>query len=114
VDFIGGNAGQWWKLAARLDSALREASQRLDASGGRSLKLGSPVLIGTPGGDVIRVPVILKGGGREVPVTYLRIENVGVDRGRIAALTRRIESMAAAMPADAPAGVGTQTEIVYP
>jgi hypothetical protein len=114
VDFIGGTGSEWWKLSSRLERALREASRRLDPDGNHSLRLGSPVLIGAPGGDQIRAPVILAGGGREVPVAYLRIERTSVDSGRIDTLARRLESMARAMLAGASAATGRQTEIVYP
>ncbi len=77
------------------------------------MRLGSPVLIGTPGGDVIRVPVILKGGAREVPVAYVRIEKPDVDKARISALARRLESMAQPLLADGASTAGQETEIIY-
>ncbi len=114
MDFIGGTGDQWRRLSSRLDSALDHASKRLDPDGTRRLALGSAVLVGTPGGDQIRVPVILRGGGRELPVAYVRIAQTSVDRGRIEALARRLESMARSALAGAATGAGSQTEIAYP
>jgi hypothetical protein len=114
VNFIGGTADEWWKLSSRLEKALRDASNRLDVDGKRSLKLGSAVLIGTANGDVMRVPVILQGGSRELPVAYIRIENPRVDSGRIDTMIRHIEGRARAMLVATQAATGEATEIVYP
>jgi hypothetical protein len=114
MDFIGGTGDQWWKLSARIDKALRDASQRLDPDGKRSIALGSPVLLGAPDGDQIRVPVILRGGAREFPIAYLRIERTGVDRGRIDALARRLEALARPALAGGSAGAAREAEILYP
>jgi hypothetical protein len=97
MDFVGGYADDWWKLSRTFDSALHSASGRLDSDGKRRLRLGSPVLIGRPTGDVMRMPVILSGGKREFPVGYVTVEDTRIDKGRIALLVQRFEARARAV-----------------
>lgn len=114
MNFVGGYADQWWKLSRRFERALRSASNRLDPDGGRRLKLGSPVLIGRPAGDVMRMPVVLLGGERELPVGYLVIEDTRIDNGRIDAMAKRFEDRARAA-IDGPLGADVQvSESTYP
>jgi hypothetical protein len=97
MDFVGGYTDDWWKFQRKLDSALRSASERLDSDGKRRLRLGSPVLIGVPTGDVMRMPVILSGGKREFPVGYVMVEDTRIDKGRMASLSQRFEARARAV-----------------
>ncbi len=114
MDFVGGYADEWWKLWRRLERALQGASSRLDPDGQRTLKLGSPVLIGRTSGDVMRVPVILRGGRRELPISYVVVENTRVDRGRIKALVQRLESQAQLALAGSLDVTTRQAELTYP
>jgi hypothetical protein len=114
VNFVGGYDEQWWKLRNRFDRSLRSASKRLDPDGVRGLSLGSPVLVGSAGGDVIRVPVILRGGPRELPVAYVVIHELRIDGGRIDSLVERLQTQARAMMTGAPVAAGKDTEVAYP
>jgi hypothetical protein len=113
LDFVGGNADQWWKLSRALEGALNSASDQIDSDGKWRLKLGSAVLIGRATGDVMRMPVILQGGRRELPVGYLLVESTRIDRGRIKSLVQGFESRAKAV-IDGPAAAPQVDEAVYP
>jgi len=114
MNFVGGYADEWWKLSRRFERALQAASNRIDPDGGRRLKLGSPVLVGRPNGDVMRMPVVLTGGQRELPVGYLVVENVRVDGSRVNALVQRFEDQARAAIAG-PVDFATRlNELTYP
>jgi hypothetical protein len=113
MDFVGGYADEWWKFSRKLENTLRSASGRLDPDGKRRLRLGSPVLIGRPAGDVMRVPVILSGGRREFPVGYLVIEDTDFDKGRVAALVQKFEERARASIGEE-SGAPLADELSYP
>ncbi len=114
MDFVGGYADEWWKLRRRFERALQGASDRIDPDGQRNLSLGSPVLIGRPNGDVTRVPVILRGGPRELPIGYLVLENTRVDGARINALVQRLETQARLALAGSLDAAVRQAELTYP
>jgi hypothetical protein len=114
VNFVGGYADEWWKLSRRFERALSAASGRLDPDGRQNLRLGSPVLLGRPTGDVMRMPVILRGGPRELPVGYLVVEDTRVDGGRISALADHFESLARAALTGTVDAATRQLELAYP
>ena len=113
MDFVVGNADQWWKLNRAFERALNSASNQIDSDGKWRLKLGSAVLIGRATGDVMRMPVILQGGSRELPVGYLLVEDTRIDRGRIKALVQRFEARARSV-IGGPAAAPQVDEAVYP
>jgi hypothetical protein len=114
MSFVGGYADDWWKLSRRFERALQSASNRIDSDGIRRIGLGSPVLIGRQAGDVMRVPVILRGGKRELPVGYLVIESTRVDGRRIDALASHFEQQARAVIAGSDDAASRLHELTYP
>jgi len=90
MNYIGGNATDWWKLSKKLDSALDVVSDELDTRYKRRLKLGSPVLLPAQTGSMVRAPIIVHGGPRELPVAYRNINDVHVDGRRIKAIAQHM------------------------
>ena len=117
MNFILGNGDPWWKLTKRFERALERASDDLKFEHGRTLELGSPVIVSVESGDHVRVPVLLRGGTREFPVCYVDISEVTVDGRRLRLLADRALALArAAMnatPHDAYTS-GRETSFSYP
>lgn len=94
MNLVGGSGDNWWKLSKRFDDALDRVSDEFRERDGRFLSLGSPVLIGERAGDLVRVPIILRGGPRELPVAYLHVEMLQADKARIKAIAEKAAELA--------------------
>lgn len=117
MNFIVGNGDQWWKLTKRIDGALERVSDDLNSEHGRTLSLGSPVIISAESGDHVRAPIIMRGGPREFPVCYVEITEVTADGRRLKALAERALSLARAAMSATPHEAytsGKATTFTYP
>jgi hypothetical protein len=113
MNFIGGSGAEWWKLSRRLNDALDRVSDPLRDRSAHSLSLGSPVLVGQRSGDLIRVPIILRGGTREGPVAYLHVTKVQTDKKRIDAIAEKAAEIAQAALANDGSASGQEVIITY-
>jgi len=117
MNFILGNGDRWWKLAKRFDAALSRVSGELELEHGRTLALGSPVIISAESGDHVRAPILLRGGPREFPVCYVDITEVTVDGRRLKLLADRALALARAAMSASPHEAytsGNQISYIYP
>lgn len=114
MNYIGGNATDWWKLSKKLESALDIASDDLDTRYKRRLKLGSPVLLPAPLGSMVRAPIILQGGSRELPVAYLHINDVQIRGGRVKAIAQQAVRLASTALESGARPNGKDVIIEYP
>lgn len=96
-----------------LASAAAPFAQRHD----RRLRLGSPVRVAEPGGDVIRLPVEVVGGTREYSIAYLVVKagdlNGKLNAARLRAIAEELVSAAEPYAETAPSHPGA-TIVRYP
>jgi hypothetical protein len=69
----------WDRFSKQMNTALRSASAQFAMKTKRRIALGSPVKISEAGGDLIRVPIEMKGGNREFSVAYLHVKSPEID-----------------------------------
>jgi hypothetical protein len=88
----------WDRFSTKVNRALESASLELRARYQRHLRLGSPVKISEDQGDMIRVPIEVRGGTRQYAVAYLEVHNLRgqPDERRIEAIAR--DAALAALP----------------
>jgi hypothetical protein len=105
----------WERFSQAIARALADASGDFERRYDRRIALGSPVKISEAGGDMIRVPIEVRGGTPEYAVAYLHAKGINgwLNHDRI----RRIaeEAVAAAAPyGTTPPRVPGETVITYP
>ena len=91
LSFFKSPQEQSWDLFShRMDRALGAASSTFRTRHGRHLALGSPVKLPGAEGDVIRMPIEVRGGPYEYAVAYVEARASDLKKGD----ARRLESIA--------------------
>lgn len=78
----------WDVFSQAMSKALASAGADFARRHDRTLGLGSPVKLSEAGGDIIRLPIEVRGGRREYAIAYLHIK--GVERKPDAARVRAL------------------------
>ena len=105
----------WDRFSHQMNRALASASGDFQRRYNRTVRLGSPVKVAEAGGDVIRVPVEVRGGAREYSVAYLHVKEIPkrLDGSRIQAIAR--DAVKAAEPfGETPPAKPGETVLTYP
>lgn len=75
----------WDRFSHAMNSALADASAQFIRDHNRRIALGSPVKVAEDGGDIIRVPIEVRGGVPQYAVAYLIVKDINrpLNRERI-------------------------------
>ena len=105
----------WDSFTKEMNRTLRSVSHDLLLRHNRRIALGSPVKLAEADGDVVRMPVEVRGGPREYSVAFLHVQDVGKkpDARRMQAIAREIVSIAEPYITTPPAKPN-QAVVTYP
>lgn len=105
----------WESFTKEMNRTLRSVSHDLLSRHNRRITLGSPVKLSGTEGDVVRMPVEVRGGPREYSVAFLHVNGVNrkLDSHRMQAIAREIVSIAEPFITTPPAKPN-QAVITYP
>lgn len=113
--FKSANETPWDRFSHAMDHALTGASGEFRRQHHRRLALGSPVRIAEAGGDVVRLPIEVRGGVREYAIAYLHVVDVREkpNSARLQEIAR--DAVQAAEPfAESPPAKPGETVLRYP
>src|SRR5687767_14054868 len=105
----------WDRFSRAMGRALDDAAGEFNRQYDRRIVLGSPVKISEPRADIIRVPVVVRGGTAEFAVACLHATEIGgkLDYERIRRIVDEAVAVAATHGTTPPRTPG-QTVITYP
>lgn len=113
--FKSPNEEPWDRFSHRMRRALDAASVEFRDRHQRHLALGSPVKVAADGGDLIRVPIEVRGGPSQYAIAYLHVTRMDAkdDNRRMEAVAQEAVRAAEPYAAEPPAKPG-QLMISYP